>query len=95
MKRALLTEYGSVDGDDFDRCWDVAFQQVIDERCFPDDRGHRRQWERALEVTRPEFRACWLGERTAFQEWSRAIMAGVPGPDVMDLGDAVVGRAVA
>jgi hypothetical protein len=98
MKRALLQAYGEVTAEQFEQCWDAALEQVRRDRCFPDDRLHRQQWQRALDGTKGEWRACFLGEPTAYSEWQRAVMEGSnAGPPRLELDgpDVIGGRAVA
>lgn len=91
-KRVQLAQTGTVTQDDFDRAWEQALAVMRTEKAFPHATEHRRQWHAALEATRPEFEACFLGRSTPFGFWSVAIIEGVAR---VECADAVVGRAVA
>lgn len=57
----------------FEAAWDRSWRTMVQERAWPHATQRRREGRRALQETKPEFRACFLGLPTAFQRYADAI----------------------
>jgi hypothetical protein len=77
-KRQLLAVQGSVTVEDFEAAWDVAWAQMVTERAWPHNTVQRRQWRNAMKTAmKPEARACFVNQPTAFQFYVGAIFGMV------------------
>jgi hypothetical protein len=77
-KRDLLHRQGFVTVEDFEAAWAEAWATMVAERAWPHATTHRRQWRSAMKTAmKPEARACFLGQPTAFQFFLEAILSRV------------------
>ncbi len=65
-KARLLAERGEVTSQDFREAWAECWWVMILERAYPHATRHRRAWRAVLQSTKPEMRAAFLDDPTAF-----------------------------
>src|SRR4051812_29654741 len=50
----------------FEGAWERSWAVMVAERGWPHKTAERRAWREAMRATKPEVRACFLGQPTAF-----------------------------
>lgn len=67
-KRRLLAANGDVTRQDFETAWAACWMRMVLAHEFPHDTQERRGWRQAMQATKSETRAAFLGQPTAFSE---------------------------